>query len=313
MENRIIVMGPLINDYHYVAETYPGEGQLSTVTDSWKMPGGVCPLLASIVQLDASSPLQIWGTIGQDTEGKKLKAWLRDNVPPLSFDGLVEQGESGYAVHIETKDDGILTLFTFPGSAVCLDVDSFPWNKAKGALFFIDYCRMASLLNGQWSGFDDHVAEVLRKARQQGARTMINLGASCGKKVGKEVFRDVDICVVDDRSTAALPLSFVPRHEEVGDRRILQKMFQKIQGMGVATAVLFHEPGCWHVYTCEQQEIVDLPLVEDKVEKGAEAAFLPGVMVSIHRGLSILESVRFGIMEMELHPQPVEASTKEMS
>ena len=301
MNKGIVVAGSIILDKHFFIDTYPQEGCLVQVRDTSQCVGGAGNLILDLAMLDASLPVKVCAVIGKGSNGRSLRAKLKE-YENIDLTNLVEEGNTPITLVMDSLDSKQRTFFFFPGSCDFFDESYINWDTVQGEVFQLEYLLLMKKVDGIDAEYGTHGARILAEAKKRGMKTSIDMVSEKSKRVSPIVsaaLRYTDYCTINEIEAEAV--SELPLTDKEGkvQEDMIPQVLMKLCSFGVSTWIIIHSAKCCYGYDCRKKSFfkalsLQLPPSYIKGTTGAGDAFCSGVLYTIYNGGSIFEAMQLG-------------------
>lgn len=294
MERSIGFVGPVNYDLHYVIESFPKEGFLTSVQSSFVKMGGLCNIMGQLSKLDPSAPLVLLGPLGKDEKGQYLRRKMGESFPHLDLSHAVPIAENPYTVifnSMETKERTFFNKAVSGKECGSADVDL---DGSNCSFLLTEYMLDDSWLDEQDGQTGYNGATVLRDAQRKGMRTFLDLcsrHSPHGPEICRKTFPYVDVLVINEIETEVATGIRIQEAGSLPDEGKVRKAMETIRKMGVSTWIGIHTRTSGYLMDVKEeciwkQPALDLPkeLVVEKT--GAGDAFFAGILYSSWKGWS---------------------------
>jgi len=303
MHRGIAVGGNLVADYVKLVDSYPKEGNLSTILDISQSVGGAVPnVLINLAKMAPDIPLEAIGMVGQDEAGDYLLDMLKKyNIETKLIYREPSSGTSFTDV-MTVKSTGIRTFFHYRGANQRLAPEHFDYSKINSSILHIGYALLLDTLDAPDPQYGTGMARTLAMAQEHGIKTSIDVVSENSNRFSKIVphsLKYTDYCIINE--VEASLTTQIPVRTDEGDLIIenLAKICKRLFEMGVKEWVVIHAPEGGFAQAeggeFKVQPSLKLPDGYIKGTVGAGDAFCAGVLYCIYKGLSIDKALQIGV------------------
>lgn len=302
MGKGICVAGNAIVDLLYPIDTYPSEGELTTIREGiTKSTGGaLCNVIIDLAKLDTGLPLTAIGQIGRDESAALIKEKLGRH-KNISLAGLREEGETSFTIVMSDQSNKQRTFFQYRGANAALCEDHFDWDSLDVDLLHIGYILLLDALDEEDERFGTKMAKLLAQAQAHGIKTSVDIVTEVGdrfKKIVPPALKYTDYCIINEIE-AQQATGVALREGETLLVENMQKALAALFDMGVSTWAVIHAPEGGYAMdkggAYVELDSLKLPGGYIKGTVGAGDAFCSGVLYGAYRGMELKEAVRLGI------------------
>lgn len=292
MRKGIALAGNLVVDHIKVIDSYPKEGNLSSILSLDKSVGGA-PTNVSInlSKMDSTIPLKVIGVIGDDGDGQYVVDILEQNGIDTDQIKIDPAMGTSFTDVMTVESTGDRTFFHHRGANQVLNVEHFDFSRIDSRILHLGYALLLDALDGEDEEYGTVMARVLSMAQEQGIKTSLDVVSENSDRFSRVVPHSLKYCnyFIVNEFEASLTTGIMDRDEEgelIFDN--MKKMCERLLAMGVNDMVVIHAPeggfameegGNYYV-----QPSLKLPEGYIKGAVGAGDAFCAGILYSIYRG-----------------------------
>ena len=293
----IACLGNLIVDVIKEIDTWPGLGNLASITGVSYSTGGLVPnCLLDLAKMDPSLPLTAVGLVGRDDYGGRIAQSLegagidtrhigRHDTLPTSFTDVM------------SLRGGERSFFQCRGANAAFGPAYIPLDELSAEILHFGYILLLDALDAPDPAFGTVLARVLADARARGFRTSVDVVSEQGGRFVRCVvpaLRHVDFCVINEIEATAV--TGIPCRD-TGGRLLADRMrplCEALHGLGVYQWTVIHCPeGSFatdgrHYLT---QASLALPKSEIQGKTGAGDAFCAGVLYGATQGMDLRQAL----------------------
>ncbi len=299
----ICAAGNLIADLAYTIERYPARGELTSIVGGREAsPGGLAANVAlSLAKLDSGLPVYVCGRVGDDAEGRFLLARFAEH-PSIHVDGILTGGATAYTLALTEQETAERTFFTSRGASADFDVEDVDFDTIPARIFHAGYVLLLDALDKEDPEYGTRMSRLLRKAREHGLRTSVDVVSEAGGRFTRLVppaLKYADYCVINEYE--AQKITGVPLREDGGSlvEGNMEKALHTLGRMGVSRWCVIHCPeGAYGLDTAGLYTALpslSLPKGFIKGTTGAGDAFAAGVLYAAHEDWPFPDALRLGI------------------
>jgi sugar/nucleoside kinase (ribokinase family) len=301
MRSGILAGGNWIIDHVKMITQWPAEDTLvSILRQSSSNGGSPYNILVDLARLGAPFPLAAVGLVGDDENGRTILQDCRAHGIDATQLRTTREAATSYTDVMTVEKTGRRTFFHQRGANAKLDLEHFDFSQSSARLFHLGYIllldRLDEIVNGR-----PRVCDLLQRAQQAGLRTSLDcVSEDSGRfqSTVAPVLPYVDVLFVNDfeaEKLANLPL----RVEGRIDASATEQTARGLLRSGVREWVIIHFPEA--VYACAAdgrglwQGSLRVPPEDIAGAAGAGDALAAGILLGLHEGWEIAESLRLGV------------------
>ena len=156
----ICAAGNLLVDITYPIERWPGQSELTTITEgiTRSVGGAVCNVILDLAKLDSELPLEALGVVGEDSEGEFILEQLGAH-RNVDVSLLKRKGKTSFTAVMSDNDTKKRTFFQYRGANALFDESCIDWDRMKGELLHVGYILLLDALDRKdisWSSILFH-------------------------------------------------------------------------------------------------------------------------------------------------------------
>ncbi|MEO8206232.1 MAG: carbohydrate kinase family protein [Chthoniobacterales bacterium] len=297
----LLAAGNFIIDHLRSVDAFPAEGTLATIfEESFSNGGGPYNVLKGLAKLRAPFPLHALGLIGEDADGDWIWEDLSSHGIDISRMRRTALAPTSYTEVMSSRENKQRTFFHRQGANALLDVEHFDFTHGNARLFYFGYLLLLERLDETDPEFGTRAARVLSKARESGLFTITDCVSRQNgrfKEIVLPALPYVDLCILNDfeaEQTTGIAL----RKNGVINHDALQQVGQILFAAGVHQWVVIHFPeGAFGMEKNGQVSMAQAVPVDPAAivgSNGAGDAFAAGVILSLHEGGGLQQSLEWG-------------------
>ncbi|NOY78667.1 MAG: carbohydrate kinase family protein [Calditrichaeota bacterium] len=305
MENHrsgILAAGNWLLDHVKIIDQYPEQESLAIIQEeSLGNGGGPYNLLKDLARLKAPFSLAGIGLLGDDSEGKFIRADCRTHGIDVSGLKTTDRAPTSYTDVMTVRSTGKRTFFHQKGANAFLDESHFELEKKTARIFYLGYVLLLDTLDVPGSDGRTGAARVLQKATALGFQTAVDVVSETSDRfqsVVGPVLPWVDFLIVNEFEAgkiAGVPTRVNGKLKPEGLREAARVLLNR----GVRRWVAIHFPEGALAANSKGQVIVQgsvrVPSEKIKGAAGAGDAFAAGFLYGMHEQWDIQASVRLGV------------------
>ncbi|MDD2504261.1 MAG: carbohydrate kinase family protein [Clostridia bacterium] len=302
MKKGICVAGNAIVDLLYPIESYPNEGELTTIQEDGikKSTGGaLCNVIVDLAKLDPELPLVAIGQIGKDENAQLIKETL-NSFNNIDTSGIKEEGETSFTIVMSNQDNKQRTFFQYRGANAYINEEHFDWDKLDVDLLHIGYILLLDALNEEDEEYGTKMAKLLANAKKHGIKTSIDIVSETGnrfKKLVPPALKYTDYCIINEIETQQAT-GILLRDGQKLVKENLKTALKELFNMGISTWAVIHAPEGGYAMDKNGEYIeidsLDLPKGYIKGKVGAGDAFCSGVLYAAYNSMSLEDAIKLG-------------------
>ena len=301
-EAGIAIGGNVVVDYVKVIDSYPQQGNLSSIYSIKKSVGGaVTNVLLDLAKMDPELKLQAIGMVGCDEDGEYVEDLLKKHNVDIRLLGKTSSANTSFTDVMTVKSTGERTFFHYRGANSLLDFEHFDFDRINAPLLHIGYVLLLDALDAYDEEYGTVMARTLAAAQSRGIKTSIDVVSENSDRFSRIVppsLKYTNYCIINEieASLTTLIPARDPQGALIADN--LEKMCGVLFEMGVHDWVVIHAPeGAVAMDTSGRtyrQPSLELPAGYIKGTVGAGDAFCAGVLYSIYKGWDIEKALAIG-------------------
>jgi len=285
----IIAGGNWIVDHLKSIDCFPAENTLANICEESRGNGGSpYNILKDLAKLGARFPLEGVGLVGDDDLGR----WILADCSAHGIDTRQLHTDpvrpTSYTDVMSVKEGVSRTYFHQRGANAKLAPGHFDFSRTRAKFFHLGYLLLLDRLDAPGRDGRPRAAQVLRRARQAGLLTSLDLVSEASDRfrvLVPKALAEVDHLFINDyeaeRSTG-IDLRRAGRIQ----RRAVERAAARLIDFGVRREVFIHFPEAALAYSRDGritwQAAVDFPARLIAGTAGAGDAFAAGVLFGLH-------------------------------
>lgn len=294
----ILTGGSWCLDYNKLVDQWPAEDGLAEILSVEISGGGSgCNLAVAVKRLDPAFPVATIGLVGDDADGRYLLAEADRYGIDRTRLQVTDQAPTHYTEAFSSRRSGRRTHITCRGTSELLSPDHFDFSGATQAIFHLGLPGMHRVMDGPWRGEANGWVDTLKRARQAGLLTNLELVSIAPERLAPLVrpcLPHLDLLIVNDNEIAALA-----GRDIVSDGRTdvagCRAAAAAVLAQGAMRIVVVHFPMGAVAATREGgvivQPSVNVPAAEIAGANGAGDCFAAGFLYAFHEGRGISEAL----------------------
>ena len=292
-ENRIgfIAGGTWCADHNKLVDRWPGEEEQVLILDREVRGGGpACNLAVGVKRLDPDMPVATIGLLGDDADGRLLKAQAEQEGLDCSGLLMLDGCRTTFTDAFTSEDTGRRTHLYFPGTSSLLTPDHFEFSRTSARILHLGLPGLHEQMDTPWQEDPNGWVTVLKKAQAAGIRTNIEMCSLPPDRLSGTVepcLGHLDYLVINDFEVAALAGRPV-RHGEETDVAACLENAGDVFASGSMELLVVHFPlgsiAMSRTATPLIMPSVAIPKEAVVGPNGAGDAFASGVLYGLHQG-----------------------------
>ncbi|AEE97135.1 MAG: hypothetical protein PWP55_282 [Clostridiales bacterium] len=300
--NGIAIGGNIVFDYVKIIDSYPKQGNLSTILSIQRSVGGALPnTLIDLAKMDGDIPLEGIGVAGCDEPGDFVIDLLKKH--GINTDMIIRQDKLGtsFTDVMTVQSTGDRTFFHFRGANSLLDISHFDFNRIKADILHVGYALLLDKLDAYDPEYGTVLAHTFFLAQCSGMKTSLDVVSENSDRFSKIVppsLKYTDYCTINE--VEASLITGIPARDK-DEKLILDNMkpiCTRLKQMGIGHWAVVHAPeGAFALDDSNDfyiQPSLELPAGYIKGTVGAGDAFCAGVLYCIYKGWDIKKALQIG-------------------
>lgn len=302
MERRwgIVCAGNWIVDIIHDIPAWPSKSDLVGISNQTVgVGGGAANVTFDLAALNVDYPVYPVGLLGQDTHGETVLQFCHEAGLPV--DNLCSVASLSTAhTHVMNVPGDSRTFFYHAGANDHICVETIPMEsiaRQKPKIFYLGYLNLLPQLDAVGSDGRTAAAKLLKKARDAGMFTCVDLVSTQNDTYSQTVvgtLPEIDWLFLNEVE-AARATGIVLNGE--ADRPNMARAAAQLISGGLRQGCILHTPQLSLWKTAEQEiwcDVTQIPKYEIISPVGAGDAFATGVLHGLHEGWSAQECVHLG-------------------
>lgn len=276
-------------DRNRIVEFWPDEDGLVEILEEQARGGGsACNLAFGIRRLDAGMYVETIGVVGDDDNGRLLQAVAKTHDIEATRLAVVPNAPTQFTDAYTSHRTGRRTHIFRAGVADKLSPDHFDFARTRGRILHLGLPGIHALMDSAWGDTANGWVATLRKARQAGLVTnleLCNVPAERLAALVRPCLPELDLLVVNDVEIGAIAGMATCDHGQTDTAECLRAV-RKVLASGAMQLVAVHFPrGAIAVSrdgTVTTKASVSVPEAEIVGANGAGDAFASGFLYGFH-------------------------------
>ena len=297
----IVTAGTWCVDLNKTIARWPAEDTMSTYLEVDRQGGGSgCNMAIDLKRLDPAFPVETVSVVGDDDDGRFLRAECERFGIEHSRLTLRAGGTTAFTDCMNSLESGRRTHLYFPGLANDLTPDDFDFSSVSSRILHLGLPGAHAGLDAPWGEDSTGWATVLTRARAAGLTTNLELVSTTREKVrgfGRSCAPHLDLLIVNDYEIGAVADVETRDARGAVPRQVLQAL-RAVLELGPLQLAVAHFPEGAIAATRDGAAFalgsVAMPPDEIAGVNGAGDAFAAGMLYGFHEGFSIEACLRLG-------------------
>lgn len=300
----LLAGGNWIIDQVKLIDVYPQRDQLANIRSQTRQGTGGAPynVLIDLARLGAGFPLLAAGLVGKDPLGEAILGDCRQHRIDAGYLRTTDKADTSYTDVMTEQGNGRRTFFHYRGANALWHGEDLDFNKIKAAIFHLGYLLLLDALDEPDAKFGTKAARLLATAQRAGLKTSVDVVSEDSDRFAKIVnpaLRYADYCILNEIE-AGKTTGFKIRLADGGlDTVAVRHAAGALLEQGVRELVVIHFPEGGFARTRRGEDIwqSSLNLPNDYIggTAGAGDAFCAGVLMGLHEGWKLADSLRAGV------------------
>lgn len=300
MKKGICCAGNIIVDITYPIATWPGQGELTHITEGIQNStgGSVCNTISDLARLDPNMHLVASGYAGHDAEGDFVLQEM-GKYPNIDLSQVHRDGRTSFTAVMSNNQTKERTFFQHAGANAYYSEKDIDWDSLDVDVFHIGYILLLPALDAEDNEYGTKMARLLYDAQQRGFKTSIDVVSESGdrfKQLVTPALKYSDYCIINELE--AQQITGIPLRD--ANNCLMKENFPaaltKLRDMGVSTWVVIHCPemGCGIDETEVYHEVPSLKLPKGYIKGtvGAGDAFCAGILYAAEMDMDMGKALK---------------------
>jgi len=294
--------GNWIVDHVKTVNVWPAEETLATILAENDGTGG-SPYNVSInlARFGATFPISAVGLVGDDEDGRHIRAHLDTLDIDTTFLGIAEGFSTSYTDVITVKETGRRTFFHHRGANAQFGPEHVPVESLSCRILTLGYLLLLDALDAEDHEFGTAAARVFAKCRAAGIRTAVDVVSEKSDRFARIIrpaLPHVDYLIINELEAAQTTGRTVRNDSGDLDGTELEAAARDLLDAGACELVAIHAPEGALAIARDDQELLwqpslTLPAGWIKGCTGAGDAFFAGMIFGLHEGWPLPRTLRF--------------------
>ena len=301
MRRGVLTAGTWCVDLNKSIPLWPAEDTMTYISEVDRQGGGSgCNMAIDLKRLDPALPVETMGLVGDDGDGRFLLAECDRYGIDRSRLVVSAADATPCTDCFNSLESGRRTHFYAPGVAALLSPDHFDFSGVGARLLHLGLPGAHRIMDAPWAGDSTGWATVLRKARQAGLKTnleMVTTGRAEVARFGRSCLPHLDLLIVNDYEIGCVAGIETRADGRAAPERIAEAL-QAALAMGPLEFAVAHFPEGAIAATRDGATIavgsVAMPAEAIAGVNGAGDAFAAGVIYGWHEGWPLEQGLRLG-------------------
>lgn len=302
VRSGILAGGNWIIDRVKIIDKYPTEESLANILSEQSSNGGSAyNILKDLSRMKAPFSLAAIGLVGEDELGNMILRDCNEHGIDTAFLSQTPLKNTSYTDVMSVQATGKRTFFHNRGANSLLDVQHFNLEHSASRIFHLGYLLLLDKMDAILGNGRTVASVVLQNAVNQGFITTVDLVSEDSdrfKTVVPPSLPYVDYLFINEYEAGMLADLTLLKNGQISAGLCLDAA-RRILDMGVRRWVILHFPAGVIAVSREGEHLfqpcVDLPADKIAGAVGAGDAFAAGVLLGIHEGWSMQQSLQMGV------------------
>jgi sugar/nucleoside kinase (ribokinase family) len=301
MRNGVITGGTWCCDHNKLVAFWPAEDGLVEILSEERHGGGSgCNMAIDLKKLDPEFFVETIGVVGDDDDGRILIAEADAHGVDRSQLAIISEAPTNYTDAYASKATGRRTHIYNQGTNALLTPDHFDFALTRGRILHLGLPGIHRLMDARWNDDANGWVTVLRKAREAGLQTNMELASLTAEKLAAVVrpcLPHLDTLIVNDWEIAAIAGDAITADGRTDIDR-LAKAARAVMALGNVRLVAVHFPTGAIVLDADgilrTQPSVSVPPDAVVGANGAGDAFAAGLIYGMHESWPLDDAIALG-------------------
>ena len=297
----IVTGGTWCADHNKFLSHWPGEEEeVEILRNDVRGGGSACNFAIDMKRLDPEMPVSTIGLVGDDENGRVLIAEADAAGIDRSNLVVVKHGQTSHTDAYTSAQTGRRTHLYLPGTANELTPDHFDFSQVQARILHLGLPGVHAGLDGPWQGDANGWVTVLKKARDCGIATNLELCSIPAERLAELVrpcLEHLDLLVVNDFEISAIA-GFDVSHGSSIDFDQCMEAALKVLDQGAMQMVVTHFPAGAIAVDADGAQYsrpsVNIPNDEITGTNGAGDAFAAGLLYGLHQDWDVAAALELG-------------------
>lgn len=300
--NGILAAGNWIIDIVKIIDSFPQQESLVNILTQSKSNGGSpYNVLKDLANMNVAFPLEALGLVGNDEQGDFILSDCKNHkISTLQLHTSAEKPTS-YTDVMTVQSDGKRTFFHNRGANALLNESHFQFEKSNAKIFHLGYMLLLDSLDIIESDGRTGASKIFQKAQQAAFITTSDLVSENSDRFHSVISPSlpyIDYLFVNEFEAEKITGIHTTHDGQISIDNCAEAA-KKILQMGVNQWVILHFPK-GVIAVSKQNEVIkqgSLSLPKEKIagSVGAGDAFAAGVLMGVHEGWSMQQSLELGV------------------
>jgi sugar/nucleoside kinase (ribokinase family) len=301
LRRGVVTAGTWCVDLNKTIARWPAEDTMNHYLEVDRQGGGSgCNMAIDLKRLDPSFPVETMGVVGDDDDGR----FLRAECERFGIDHRRLELRAGrvtpFTDCFNSLESGRRTHLFFPGVAVDLTPDDFDFEGVSARYLHLGLPGAHARMDGPWGQDTTGWANVLKRARAAGLKTNLEMVSTAREKVeafGRSAAPHLDLLIVNDYEIGCVA-GIETRADGRASAPLVCEALRRVLSFGPIELAVAHFPEGAIAATRDGaiMALGSVAMPESAVAgvNGAGDAFAAGVLYGAHEGHSVEARLRLG-------------------
>ncbi|MGK7396330.1 MAG: carbohydrate kinase family protein [Candidatus Cyclobacteriaceae bacterium M3_2C_046] len=301
--NGILAGGNWIIDQIKIIDEYPAQDALSNILEqAFNNGGSPYNILKDLAKLGAGFPLEGVGLVGDDQNGRQILQDCKNHGINSSQIKTTSDATTSFTDVMSVKSTGRRTFFHQRGANAWLERSQFNLKASAAKIFHLGYMLLLDKLDEIDQESRTHASYLFEEAQHQGFITSADLVSEKSDRFKKIVLPSlpyINFLFLNELEAERITGYAIKQQEKINMDQ-LKKAATSLMDWGVNNYVIIHFPeGALALdknrhYYLQGSMILDNNQIAGSA--GAGDAFAAGVLLGLHEGWTIEESLETGMI-----------------
>ncbi len=293
LQNRrgIITGGTWCADHNKLVENWPNEEELvRIISEETRGGGSACNLGIDIKRLDPELPVATIGLLGDDADGQMLLQQAKAEGLDCSQLMVTTGQRTTFTDAFTSQESARRTHLFHAGASQVLNPDHFNFSDVNAGILHLGLPGLHAQMDGPWEGEENGWVAVLKKAREAGLKTNLELCSLPAQQLRALVdpcLKHLDYFIVNDFEIAAVAGQPTDHGQIVDTENCVSNARKVLEGTDLKLVIVHFPLGAVAVSNtgdCATCPSVNVPPEQVEGTNGAGDAFAAGALYGLHQG-----------------------------
>ena len=300
----LLAGGNWIIDQVKLIDVYPQREQLANIRSKVAYGTGGAPynVLVDLAKLGAGIPLRAAGLVGKDAFGDQILADCRKHKIDGKYLKTTNAADTSYTDVMTEQSGGKRTFFHYRGANALWKGDDLVFTRIKAKILHLGYLLLLDALDQPDAKYGTKAARLLAAAQEAGMKTSVDVVSEDSDRFAKVVgpaLKFCDYCILNEIEAGKTTGFRIRQPDGKLDTVALRHAAGALLQFGVKELVVIHFPEGAFARTRKGDDYwqSSVKLSEKSIAgaAGAGDAFCAGVLLGLHEGWELDESLRTAV------------------